>query len=188
MRAVLTPECGAEYLRVEPLLVFAYLGRVCGEVVAGGRDVYVDVALAARGAAGAAGAPGPGAEAERKERALLLLQRKELLLRAHGRVGGRLLEGVRGGGRHEGLGGGGLGGGRGRWVMRRRRAAGDRLPVLQQKSMTLIGAATVFGPRFMNIQFDRSVQSLMQDTQGHTWRICLRYLTDYRLCTVMANG
>lgn len=63
--------------------------------MARGRDVDVDVALAARGvgragraarAARAAAAGGARAEAEREERALLLLQGKELLLGAHGRV------------------------------------------------------------------------------------------------------
>lgn len=99
------------------------------------RNVDVDVTLAAGGvpagaASTAAGRPGP--EAEREERALLLLQGKELLLRPHRGIGRGMLEAVRGGSaRHERLGRGGL---RRRWrgvvVVQEGRAAGHGLPVL----------------------------------------------------------
>lgn len=99
------------------------------------RHVDVDVALAAGGvpsgaASAAAGRPGP--EAERKERALLLLQGKELLLRPHRGIGRGMFEAERGGSaRHERLGRGGLC--RRRWgvvVVQEGRAAGHGLPVL----------------------------------------------------------
>lgn len=106
--------------------------------MAGGRDIDVDVALAARGVAARAGraaaAGGARAEPERQERALLLLQGEELL-RAHGRVGGRMLQRVRrSGARYERLRGRGLRRGRGRVVVvvGKGHAAGYRLPVLQQ--------------------------------------------------------
>lgn len=104
----------------------------------GGRDVDVDVALAARGVARAAGAAArrARAEPERQERTLLLLQRKELLLRPHRRVRGGMLQRmgvrVRGGPRYEGLGRCGLhrGGERMMVMVGGGRAAGNRLSVL----------------------------------------------------------
>lgn len=106
--------------------------------MSGGRDVDVDVALAAR-ARRAAAARGAGAEPEREERALLLLQGEELLLRPHRRVGRGVLQGVRGRrARYERLGR--------RRLYRGRRvvvvvgqggASGNRLPILQQKKLYL---------------------------------------------------
>lgn len=114
--------------------------------MAGGRDVDVDVALAARRVAAralrAAAAGGARAEAERQERALLLQGQGELLrVRAHGRVGGRVLQRVRRrGARHERLGRRGVrrqrAGGR-VVVVGEGHAAGYRLPVLQQTTHTL---------------------------------------------------
>lgn len=83
----LTPKGGAKYFGIKTLLIFAYLGRVGGQVVARRCHVNVHVALATgRVAAGAAGAAarGAGPEAEREERPLFLLQWEELLLGAHG--------------------------------------------------------------------------------------------------------
>ena len=108
--------------------------------MAGGRDVDVDVALAARRVAGAArAARGARAEPEREERALLLLQGEELLrqLRPHRRVGRGLLQRGqrRRRPRHERLGRRRLRrGGRGVVVVGRGgggRASCDRLPILE---------------------------------------------------------
>lgn len=111
--------------------------------MSGGRDVDVDVALAARGVARAARAAArrARAEAEREERALLLLQGEELL-RAHRRVRRRLLQRVRRRGAHERLGRRGLGRGGGRVVVvvgvGEGHAPGNRLPILWKTKHTLL--------------------------------------------------
>lgn len=117
---MLTPQCGAQNLGIEPLLVLPDLGRVRTDVVARGCHVNVHVALSPGGATRAA-----SAEPEGQEAALLLLEGKELTAvhmaaaaeaRVHTvgivRVGWGLEGGVLGGG-EERLGWGGAHGGRG---------------------------------------------------------------------------
>lgn len=107
--------------------------------MSGGRNIDVHVAFASRSVARAAGTTTrrASAEAECEERALLLLQGKELLLGAHRGVGRRVLEGVgRGGAGYERLGRSRLNGRRRRVVVvvvGSGRASRYGLPILKQR-------------------------------------------------------
>lgn len=99
------------------------------------RHVDIDVTLTAGGVssgAASAAAGRPSSETEREERALLLLQGKELLLGPHRGIGRGMLEAVRDGSAgHERLGRGGLRRRRrGVMVVQEGRATGHGLPVL----------------------------------------------------------